>query len=80
MAVNVSGGSAIVGLGITDMTRYYTKPGALLAAEAIKLAMDDAGLKKDDIDGLLTNAGISDPIGLGFQVTMGMRNLPSPTT
>lgn len=75
MAVNVSGGAAIVGLGITDMTRHYIKPGAVLAAEAIRLAMDDAGLKKEQVDGLLTNAGLSDPIGLGFHVTMGMRNL-----
>lgn len=64
-----------MGLGITDMTRHYTKPAAALAAEAVKLAIEDAGLRKGDVDGLLTNAGVSDGIGLGLHVTLGMRDL-----
>lgn len=75
MAISMSGGAAIVGLGITDMTRFYTKPASNLAAEAVRMAMEDAGLRKQDVDGLLTNAGVSDGIGLGLNVTMGMRDL-----
>ncbi len=82
MSTNISGKAAIAGLGITEMTRQYTKPAPALAVEAIRLALDDAGLQKDDLDGLLINAGISglDPtnpssLGLGLQVTSGLRNL-----
>ena len=56
---NLSGKGAIVGLGMTEMTREYTKSAAGLAAEAIRLAIDDAGLLKEDIDGLLINAGVT---------------------
>ncbi len=81
MAANVSGAGypdrsgCIVGLGITKMTRSYTKPATALAAEAIALAAADAGLKKSEIDGLLTNAGITNEIGLGLHTTLGMRDL-----
>ena len=51
--------SAIVGLGITEMGKVYGRSGTSLALEAIHLALDDAGLKKEQLDGLLINAGIS---------------------
>ena len=80
--MNVSGQAAIAGLGITEMTRNYTKSAPALAAEAVRLAIEDAGLTKDDIDGLLVNAGVSgggprDPnaLGLGLQTGIGLRNL-----
>ena len=75
MTMNVSGGAAIAGLGITEMTRRYSKPASALAVKAIQLAVEDAGLQKSDLDGLLTNAGVSDGIGLGLNVTMGLRDL-----
>ena len=47
--------SAIVGLGMTEFTRDYQLPSWQLATQAIGLAIDDAGLKHSDIDGLLLN-------------------------
>ena len=75
MTVNVSGGAAIVGLGMTEMTREYTVGSTGLAVEAIALAIEDAGLTKEDVDGLLINPGLGTGISLGLQATMGFRNL-----
>ena len=47
--------SAIIGLGMTEFTRDYQLPSWQLATQAIGLAIEDAGLKHDDIDGLLLN-------------------------
>lgn len=82
MATAISGTAAIAGLGITEMTRQYTGDSTTLALRAIKLALDDAGLTKDDLDGLLVNGGVASmnamapgSIGLGMQVAGGFRNL-----
>ena len=58
MTNGISGAAAIAGLGITEMTREYTGDATTLALRAIALALDDAGLTKDDLDGLLVNGGI----------------------
>ena len=78
----VPGSAAIAGLGMTPMTRAYQGEAATLAMRAIKLALEDAGLTKEDLDGLLVNAGVSseDPyapgsVGLGLQRALGLRNL-----
>ncbi len=47
--------SAIVGLGMTEFTRDYQLPSWQLATQAIGSAIEDAGLKHADIDGLLLN-------------------------
>jgi acetyl-CoA acetyltransferase len=84
MPVNVSGAAAIVGLGMTEMTRQYIGDSATLALRAIRLALDDAGLGKDDLDGLLVNSGMSGMMtgsydsstpGLSLQTQGGFRNL-----
>lgn len=67
--------SAIVGLGITEMGKVYGRSATSLALEAIKLAMDDAGIEKDDLDGLLINAGVTNGIGLGLQNAGGFSKL-----
>ena len=69
--------AAIVGLGITEMTRTPIGDNPTLAARAIKLALDDAGLQKSDLDGLLVNAGSTGATWnqLGLQTQMGLRNL-----
>ncbi|HWO93749.1 MAG TPA: thiolase family protein [Dehalococcoidia bacterium] len=54
---------AIVGVG---QTKQGTLPGTTplgLGIEAFKNALDDAGLEKDDIDGLLTMPGTTSPEG-----------------
>ncbi|WP_431919599.1 thiolase family protein [Amycolatopsis tucumanensis] len=48
---------AIVGIGITELSRASERSGLDLAAEALRLALDDAGLGPDDVDGLFTNVG-----------------------
>ena len=56
------GAAAITGLGMTPMGRIY-KSTMELAADATRSALADAGLKKDQVDGLLINAGITGMTG-----------------
>jgi acetyl-CoA acetyltransferase len=55
----VKGTSAIVGLGLTEMGKVYGRSRTDFAAEAIALALEDAGLAASDVDGLLINANSS---------------------
>ncbi|MTD52434.1 thiolase family protein [Amycolatopsis pithecellobii] len=48
---------AIVGTGITELSRKSERSGLDLAAEALHLGLDDAGLTAGDVDGLFTNVG-----------------------
>ncbi len=66
---------AIVGLGVTPMGKIYGRRSVDFAAEAIALALDDAGLTKDDVDGLLFNANISGDIDVRAQMILGFENL-----
>jgi acetyl-CoA acetyltransferase len=71
---------AIAGLGQTRMGRNYDHASPVgFAAEAIQLAVDDAGLKITDIDGLLVNPGVTwmDSVMASFslQQAMGLRDL-----
>ena len=87
MSGGISGRAASAGLGITEMTREYTGDAATLALRVVRLALEDAGLAKGDLDGLLVNGGVSttvpyEPgaIGLGLQAAGGkpMRHLRNP--
>jgi acetyl-CoA acetyltransferase len=49
--------AAIVGVGMSGPTRHQPRPGIELAAEAFMDALDDAGLNKDEIDGIVVNIG-----------------------
>jgi acetyl-CoA acetyltransferase len=71
---------AIAGLGQTRMGRNYDHASPVgFAAEAVQLAVDDAGLKITDIDGLLVNPGVTwmDSVMASFslQQAMGLRDL-----
>jgi acetyl-CoA acetyltransferase len=71
---------AIAGLGQTRMGKNFDHPGPVgFAAEAVNLALDDAGLQRSDIDGLLVNPGISwfnNPMAsTTLQNAMGIRDL-----
>ena len=51
---------AIAGLGQTRMGKNFDHPGPIgFAAEAVNLALEDAGLQRSDLDGLLVNPGIT---------------------
>jgi acetyl-CoA acetyltransferase len=68
--------SAIVGLGISDVGKVFGRSTTSYALQAIDRALDDAGLHKEQVDGLLVQSGISQPgIGLGLQNAGGFKNL-----
>ena len=54
----IRGKAAIVGIGEVPTRRSYEDRTTLgLCAEAVRLALDDAGLSKQDINGLVTDGG-----------------------
>ncbi|MEV5409886.1 thiolase family protein [Thermopolyspora sp. NPDC052614] len=65
----------IAGLGITEMGKVYGRTAPEFAAEAVRLAAADAGLDLRQVDGLLTNTGLSGDVGLGLQRDLGLREL-----
>lgn len=65
----------IAGLGITEMGRVYGRTAQGFAADAVRLAVEDAGLDLSDVDGLLTNAGVTRGVGLGLQFELGLTDL-----
>jgi hypothetical protein len=63
--MTLRGKAAIVGIGEVPTRRTY--PGRTtysLCAEATRLAMTDAGLRKEDIDGLVTRGSDISPMDL----------------
>ena len=48
---------AIVGIGMTEVSRVSERSALEFSAEALRLALDDAGLQAEDVDGLFTNVG-----------------------
>ena len=64
---------AIAGLGITEMGKIYGRTATEFAAEAIALALDDAGLVKSDVDGLLVNGNLSPEMNPNLQLDAGVR-------
>src|SRR5687768_16699973 len=52
--------AAIVGVGITPQGTFPGCTNLTLQVDAFKLALEDSGLKKEQIDGLLTEPGTSE--------------------
>src|SRR5262249_50186959 len=73
------GAAAIVGLGIPPQGRVYGRTPLGFAVDAIQLALEDAGLGRGDLDGLLLNPGLAwNDLGMGsfqLQQAMGLRDL-----
>ena len=73
------GAAAIAGLGITPQGKVYDTNAMGFAVDAVRLALDDAGLERGDLDGLLLNPGISwNDQGMGsfqLQQALGLRDL-----
>jgi acetyl-CoA acetyltransferase len=57
------------------MGKVYGSTAQQLAAEAVKRAADDAGLRLSDIDGLLVSAGVTRSVDLSLQVDLGLHDL-----
>lgn len=73
--MSIKGKCAVVGLGVTAMGKVYGRNASDFAAEAMQLALDDAGLKKEDVDGLLVNANLSSEMNPMLQMTLGCEDL-----
>src|SRR5215831_4140523 len=74
------GATAIAGLGITPQGKVFDTNGVGFAVDAVRLALEDAGLERSDLDGLLVNPGIAwgaDTTMASFQLqqAMGLRDL-----
>src|SRR3954451_18033099 len=67
--------AAIAGLGITEMGKVFGRTASDFAGEAIALALDDAGLRADDVDGLLINANQSPEMAPTLQLSLGLTDL-----
>lgn len=68
-------GAAIAGLGMTEMGKVYGRSSTSLAAEAVRLAVGDAGLGLNDLDGLLVSSGVKQDVGVGLAAVLGLREL-----
>jgi len=79
MSHPLGGATAIVGLGITPQGKVYGNTPVGFAVDAVRLALEDAGLERTDLDGLLLNPGLAwSDMGMGsfqLQQAMGLRNL-----
>ncbi|MDX2166797.1 MAG: thiolase family protein [Deltaproteobacteria bacterium] len=77
--MTLRGRTAIAGLGITPQGKVYSHNHVGFAAEAVRLALDDAGLTRADLDGLLVNPSLSwGDMGMAsfqLQQAMGLRDL-----
>ena len=74
----LKGKCAIAGLGLTPMGRVYDSAMGF-AVEAVRLALEDAGLERSDLDGLCLNPGLAwgdVPMGsFALQQALGLRDL-----
>lgn len=59
---NLSGKYAIVGVGETQLGKVPNVSTLALHLDAIKRALEDAGLRNDQVNGLLTNQPMHDPM------------------
>ncbi|TWF96070.1 thiolase family protein [Saccharopolyspora dendranthemae] len=67
--------AAIAGLGMTEMGKVYGRSAQQFAAEAVRRAVDDAGLRLNDVDGLLVSAGLNGGVDLSLQDDLGLEDL-----
>jgi len=70
---------AIVGVGESDIGKVPTTSGLGLNAQASKRALEDAGLRPSDLDGLLTAYSITEPytmLGSSMCEYLGLQPTP----
>jgi acetyl-CoA acetyltransferase len=60
---------------MTPLGKVYGLTSAQFAAEAVRLAVADAGLGLADVDGLLTSSGVSGGISIDLQRDLGFTDL-----
>jgi acetyl-CoA acetyltransferase len=67
--------TAIAGLGITETGQVYGRTAADFAVDAVRLAVADAGLRLEDVDGLLVSGGLSGGVDIRLAAQLGLRDL-----
>ncbi len=75
MAHPLRAATAISGLGMTELGRVYGRSAADFAVDALHAALADAGLEKDELDGLLINPGITQGLDLSLPSAAGLGQL-----
>ncbi len=60
--MSLSGKTAIAGVGVTPFGKLPGRSAWSLQTEAVRNAIEDAGLKKSDVDGLLTAPPLAEPL------------------
>jgi acetyl-CoA acetyltransferase len=70
----------VAGLGLTETGKIYGRTAMDFAADAVLRALEDAGLRRDDLDGLLVSSGMTglQPFGgvtLALARDLGLRDL-----
>ena len=82
--MSVKGQIAIAGLGQTRQGKVYDRTYMGFAVEAVQLALADAGLERNDLDGLLLNPGLAwGNAAMGsfmLQQALGLRDLKLQAT
>lgn len=73
--MSLKGKCAVAGVGITPMGKIYGRSATDFAIEAVELALENAGLRHNELDGLLINAGVGGELGLPLQNALGLRDL-----
>jgi acetyl-CoA acetyltransferase len=71
----MSAAAAIAGLGMTDMGKVYGRTASDFAAEAVARALADAGLRANEVDGLLVNGNHSSEMAPTLQFSLGLTDL-----
>lgn len=69
------GSAAIAGLGLTEVGAVYGRSATQFAAQAVRLAAADAGLRLEEVDGLLVSHGLKPEVTLLLQNELGLRDL-----
>jgi acetyl-CoA acetyltransferase len=67
--------AAIAGLGITEMGKVYGRTATDFAADAVRRAVGDAGLRMEELDGLLVSGGVQNDVGVGLARQLGLHDL-----
>jgi len=82
--MSLKGKVAIAGLGQTRQGKVYDRSYVGFAVEAVQLALADAGLEREDLDGLLLNPGLAwGTAAMGsfmLQQALGLRDLKLQAT
>jgi acetyl-CoA acetyltransferase len=82
--VSLRAQTAIAGLGQTAQGKVYDRTHIGFAVEAVRLALADAGLQRQDLDGLLLNPGLAwGTAAMGsfqLQQALGLRDLKLQAT